>query len=226
MNAAPSTATSAAAFVAEAASSAERRVARRVGVIWALLFFDVLGGSSSLLVPIPHKLTQAMTQGALVVAAVLVVTINPRLRVRPNLFLGIYSVLAAETLMMSVRLVSFGTTYRAVRFLLFLGVLWLLTPWFGRRDMLILRSHLRVLVAIVAMVWLGFAIAPGKAYQAHRLGGAIWNVPPTQVAHYTAELIGLVALIWLCGLTTRRTMLIIVVPVSYTHLTLPTNREV
>ena len=96
--------------------------------------------------PIPHKVAQLVTQGALFVALVLALTINPRMRIRPNWFLGLFTLLAITSLMMSVRLVGLGTAYRSFRLIGFLFVLWLLTPWWGRRDLLVLRSQMRFLL--------------------------------------------------------------------------------
>src|SRR5277367_6225421 len=87
----------------------------RVYAIWALLFFNVLAAAQGTLLPISHKLAQVMTQGALFVALVLALSINPKMKVRPNWFLGLYSLLAISSVMMSVRLVSLGTTYRGFR---------------------------------------------------------------------------------------------------------------
>ena len=111
-------------------------IRRRVGIIWALLFFNVLDPAGGALVPIPHKVAQLVTQGAFFVALVLALTINSRLRIRPNWFLGLFTLLAITSLMMSVRFVGLGTAYRSFRLIGFLLVLWLLTPWWGRRDLL------------------------------------------------------------------------------------------
>ena len=64
-----------------------------------------------------------MTQGSLILALILVLTINPRLRIRPNWFLGLYTVLAVSSLMMSIRFVGIGTDFRSVRLIVFLFVL-------------------------------------------------------------------------------------------------------
>ena len=197
--------------------SAELRRLHRVRLVWALLFFNVLSFAVQPLVfPIPHVLGQLLTQGSLVVALVVALVVNPRLRIRPNVFLTLYSVLAVTTLMMSVRFVSLGTVYRSSRLVLFVAVLWLLTPWWGRRDLLLLRVQVRFLVAILASVMLGLVLAPSKAYVmnagARRLAGAIWPMPATQVGHYLAELTGLVLLMWLCGLWTRRSALMVLIP--------------
>jgi O-antigen/teichoic acid export membrane protein len=192
----------------------QKRIRRRVGIIWALLFFNVLGDSASPVLHIPHKIAQVLTQGALPAAFILALTINPKTKLRPNLFLGLYSVIAAMTIMMSVRFISLGTVYRSFRLAGFVAVLWLLTPWFGRRDLLILRSHIRVLIVLVGSVLVGFAIAPHKAREGGRLSGVLWPIPATQVAHYAAELTGLAIVLWLCHLITRRRMALIVIPAS------------
>lgn len=185
---------------------------RRVAIIWALLVFNVLTPGQGSLLPIPHRIAQVMTQGTLFVALVLAVSINPRMRMRPNWFLGLYTVLAITSLMMSVRLVGIGTGYRSLRLIVFLLVLWLLTPWWGRRDLLILRSHTRILLLLLGSVVLGLCISPGKALTGGRLTGTIWPIWPTGVAHFAGELAGLMALLWLCRLVSRRYALAVLVP--------------
>ena len=188
---------------------------RRVSVIWALLFFNALTPAQGSLLPIPHRIAQLMTQGALFMALVLAVTINPRMRMRPNWFLGLYTVLAISSLMMSVRLVGLGTEYRSFRLIGFLFVLWLLTPWWGRRDLLILRSQMGVILLILGLVVLGLFISPGRAMPAGRLSGTLWPIWSTGVAHYAGEVAGLTALLWLCRLVSHRRALLVAVPGSH-----------
>jgi hypothetical protein len=185
---------------------------RRVVIIWGLLFFNALTPAPESLLPIPHKIAQLMTQGALFTALILALTINPRLRIRPNWFLGLYTALAVSSLMMSVRLVGLGTDYRSFRLIVFLFVLWLLTPWWGRRDLLLLRSQVWALLVFLGLVILGFLISPGKAMVGGRLGGTIWPIWPTGVAHFAGEVIALTTLLWLCRLLSRRRALAIAVP--------------
>jgi hypothetical protein len=192
-------------------------------VVWALLFFNVLSFSvQPIILPIPHFIGQALTQGALVLAFALALTVNPKVRIRPNLLLGLYSVLAVTTLMMSVRFVSLGTVYRSTRLVGFLAVIWLLTPWFGRRDRLLLRTQITFLVAVLVSVSLGLLLSPHKAYVlnagARRLTGALWPMPATQVGHYMAELTGLALLLWVCGIWTRRRGLMVVIPAGFALL--------
>jgi O-antigen ligase len=188
-----------------------------VWVIWALLFFNVISyAKMATVIPIPHKIGQVLTQGALVAAFVLALTINPKVKIRPNLLLGLYSLLAIMSLAMSVRFIGIGTTYRAFRLVGFLAVLWLLTPWWGRRDYVLLRSQMRFLVVILVTAALGLVIAPHKAlvlnFGTNRLSDAIWPIPATQVAHYMAELTGLTVLLWVTGIMSRRRALLIIVP--------------
>ena len=180
-------------------------------VIWCLLFFNALTPGTSVL-PIPHRIAQVMTQGSLIVAVILVLSINPRLRIRPNWFLGLYTVLAISSLMMSVRFVGIGTDFRSFRFIAFLFVLWLLTPWWGRRDLLFVRSQIWFLCLVVSSVVLGLFLWPGKALPEGRLSGTIWPIWATQVAHFAGELAGLVILLWLCRLLSPRRALVIAFP--------------
>ena len=185
---------------------------RRVFLIWALLFFNVLAPAQGVLLPIPHRVSQIVTQAALFLAVVLAFTVNPRLRIRRSWFLGIYTLLAVTSLMMSVRFVGLGATYRSFRLIGFLLVLWLLTPWWGRRDLLILRSHMRFLLLILGSVIVGLIIAPGKALPYGRLSGILWPIPATQVAHYAADIVGLITLLWVCRLIPGRRALLVIVP--------------
>jgi hypothetical protein len=93
----------------------------------------------------------------------------------------------------------FGTIYRVFRFVEFVLALWLLTPWWGRRDLLLVRCHLIAFWVILASVGLGVLVAPGRALGSGRLSGVLWDIPPTQVGHYAAVTFGLVVVLWVCG---------------------------
>ena len=79
-------------------------------------------------------------------------------------------------------------------------MLWLLTPWWGRRDLLLLRSHMWFIGLILSSIVLGLLIWPGQAMAMGRLSGTIWPIWPTGVGHFAGEFAGLVALLWLCRL--------------------------
>jgi hypothetical protein len=182
----------------------EQRNRRRLGlVIWALLFFSGAAfNPMPLLIPIPPMLGKLATQSALGLALLLLLALNPRLLTRPNLFLTLFTLLAASALMVSVRMsTGIGMLFRAGRFAVFIGALWLLTPLWGRRDLLLLRWHMTCLAGALATVVAGFAIAPGRARQFDgRLAGQIWPIPPTQVGHYAAVLAGLTFVLTVSGL--------------------------
>lgn len=196
---------------------------RGVGVVWVLVWFNVLTYSPevSTLVHIPSVVGKVLTQGCLVAAAVLALGLNGRGVIRRNTMLLLWSVLAATSLMMSLRLVGVGTTYRGFRLVAFVAVLWLLTRWFGEDEMVFVRLQRRVLLGIVASAALGFAISPSKAFGIHhRLNAVIWGILPTQLAHYSAELAGLTLILWACGLLRRRAALpVVLVGVTFAVLT-------
>ena len=196
----------------EPAEAYERRVRRRVGIAWGLLVFNVLTFAPGIsVIPIPSMAGKAATQGSLILALLVALSANRRAAIRPNVFLFLVSLLAVEVLMTSTQLEGFGTVYRTFRLVGFVAALWLLSPWWGRRDMLLVRCHLAALSAIMGSVVLGLLVAPGRALGSGRLGDAIWPIPSTQLAHYAAIMIGLVVVLWFCGLLGGRITLLAVV---------------
>jgi hypothetical protein len=191
---------------AQAAETTERRL---IGVVWGLLVLDVLTYSGSLL-PIPTFVGKLITQGALPVALFGALALNRRLIIRPNVFLTLATVLVAEAVLTTLHPQYFGTIYRTFRFAEFVVTLWLLTPWWGRRDLLLIRCHLKALLVVLGSVILGLVVAPGLAMTGGRLTGVIWGIPATQVAHYAAVTLGLVLVLWLCGQVRGRRVLLIV----------------
>jgi len=167
---------------------------------WGALFFNVLTPGSGMILPIPHAASQALAQGSLVVALVLALLVNPRLVIRPNTFLVLVSVMAVVALVVGMYSpFPVSSTYRALRLVGFVTCLWLLSPWWGRTDMALLRVHRICLWVSLGSVVLGAALAPGKAFAAAgRLSGVIWPMPPPQVAHYAALLLGTSAILWMC----------------------------
>src|SRR6266567_5758890 len=96
-----------------------------------------------------------------------------------------------------------------IRDLTVTGVQTCALPWWGRRDVLLLRCHLATLGVCLGSVLLGLLVAPGRARPGGRLSGVIWPMPPTQVAHYAAVTTGLVVVLWFCGHMRGRTTLIV-----------------
>lgn len=172
---------------------------------WAALLVNVLtpSGAGSV-IPLPQSVAQVIAQGALIVALALALHANPRLVVRPNVFLVLLSILAFSSFVVSLHSdFVVGSVYRGFRLLGFVAVLWLLSPWWGRRDLALLRVHRLCLWGVMATVLVGAAIAPGKAFSFEgRLAGTLWPVPPTQVAHYAAVLFGTTVILWMCRVIT------------------------
>jgi len=189
----------------------DRRVRRRVGIVWGLLVLDVLTYAPGVsILAIPSKVGQVITQGALPVALVLALTVNRRVLVRPNVSLCLVSLLVADALLTDTQGQHFGTLYRTFRLAEFIAVLWLLSPWWGRRDLLLVRSHLITMSAVLGSVLLGLLVSPKRAFINGRLCGIIWPIAQTQVAHYAAVTIGLVVVLWLCGRVSGRIALLVV----------------
>ncbi len=178
----------------------ERSVKRLVCLAWGLLVVNALTfypGVSSL--PIPGFVGKGITQGSLPLALLVALAVNRRALIRPNVYLSLLSLLLVSAVITSFQPQHLGTVYRTFRLTEFIAALWLLTPWWGRRDLLLLRCHLAVIGALLASVILGLFVSPGRALTEGRLNGVIWPVPPTQVAHYAASLTGVILLMWLCG---------------------------
>jgi len=177
---------------------------------WAALFANVLAFFSvPTVVPIPGIVGKLITQGALLLAILLALLANPGGVIRPSLFLVLLTMLATVALAVSIHnQFVVGSTFRACRLIGFVLVLWLLTPWWGRSDLVLLRAHIMCLRIVVISVLIGVVLAPGAAFSTGgRLSGALWPIPPTQVAHYAAVLLGCTAVLWFGGTIRGRTAL-------------------
>lgn len=200
----------------------EGRIRRRVGIAWGLLVLNALTFYPGwpLLVPIPHRLGQVITQAALPAALLVALTVNRKVMVRPNAFLCLTSLLAVEALVTFLEPQPLGAVYRAFRLAEFVAALWLLSPWWGRRDMLLLRCHLTALWVILGSALLGLVIHPGAAMSEGRLTDVLWPIPTTEVGHYAAVAAGLAFVLWLGGLLRWRiTLLAVAVAGSVLFLT-------
>lgn len=200
----------------------ERRAKRLVGLAWVLLVLNALTfypGVSVL--HIPSLVGKAITQGALPLALLCLVAVNRRLIIRPNVYLSLLSLLLFPAIITSFEPQHLGTVYRTFRLAEFIAALWLLTPWWGRRDLLLLRCHLITINVLLGTVILGLLVSPGRAHAGGRLSGVIWPVPSTQVAHYAAVASGVLLLMWFCGrLRSWRVLAVVVIQVAllvFTH---------
>ena len=188
----------------------DRSVRRRINAAWGLLFFNTMTFVPAIaIVHVPSKFGKGLAQGALPLAILVLLTVNPKVKVRPNVFLCLVSLLVADAVITSMQTHYLGTVYRTFRLAEFVVALWLLTPWWGRRDMLLLRCHLRWLFVALGLVLLGLLIAPGHAFAYDgRLTGVIWPMLPTQIAHYAGVAAGLTVVLWLARLLSGRVTLV------------------
>ncbi len=91
-----------AARLARPAEADDRMIRIRVGLAWALVFLNVVTfykgtwNQLPLIIPIPSKIGQLMTQGALPVALLLAWSVNRRMVIRPNVFLSLLTLLLIE----------------------------------------------------------------------------------------------------------------------------------
>jgi hypothetical protein len=184
----------------------DRLIRRRIYLTWGLLYFNTLTFFPGVsFIHIPSSVGKGIAQAALPVALLCALSLNRKVLVRPNVFLCLVSLIALETILTTLQPEHVGTIFRTARLVGFVVCLWLLTPWWGRRDLLLLRCHLTALGVVLGSVIVGLLLSPGHALAEHRLNGALWPMQPTQVAHYAAVTIGLVVVLWFCGNVRGRT---------------------
>ena len=192
------------------AQARERSILRRINVAWGLLFLNTMtfvAGYSVL--GIPSKVGKGIAQGALPLAILVLLTVNPKVKVRPSVFLCMLGALAVDAVLTATQSPHLGTYFRTFRLAEFVVALWLLTPWWGRRDLLLLRCHLRWLYVALGSVLIGCVVSPGRAFAfGGRLTGAIWPMLPTQIAQYAGITAGLTIVLWLGRLLSGRVTLV------------------
>lgn len=180
----------------------EPRGRRRVQVAWLLLLLNVLTFYSDMptLLSIPGTVGKVVTQLALLAALLLLLSTNRPVMVRPTVALVLITLLGVGSVIAVFHAeYPLGSAFRTARLAAFIVVLWLLSPWWGRDDLLFVRAHLTGIWLVLGSVCLGALLAPGLALTENRLTGAIWPLPPTQVAHYAAVATGLTIVLWLSG---------------------------
>ncbi|WP_030315471.1 membrane protein [Streptomyces sp. NRRL B-3229] len=192
------------------------RTPKIVGVIWGLLVLNTLGSAGAVtIVPLPRSLIQMVTMGSLVAAFTLALVINARLRVRPNAYVFLLTLLLVSSVISSAHLESgFGALFRCFRLTLFVGTLWLLSRWWDG-SLTFVRHHIRMYFAVLGSVALGLAISPGAALPdlyGGRLVGALWPLTPPQIGQYAAVIIGLTALLLLGRRIDRTSAVVVIVP--------------
>ena len=184
----------------------ERSIRRRVGAVWGLLLFNTMTYAPGVaILDLPSKVGKGIAQGSLPVAILLALTVNPKIKVRPNVLLCIEGLLLLDTLLTAIQVHQIGTMYRTFRLVEYVVALWLLTPWWGRRDMMLLRFHMRGLYVAIASAGIGIALSPHRAFAyGGRLSGVIWPMLPTQLAQYAAVAAGLTVILWFARLVSGR----------------------
>jgi O-antigen ligase len=182
--------------------------------VWALLVVNTLAFNGVSILPFPHAAGQVITMGALAGALLLVVVRNRRLLIRPSLFMTLVSLLALAAAASSARMEPGpGALLRATRYLVVVACLWLLTPLW-RNPTALLRHHLRTSIGVLGLVAVGIVASGGRSLHGDqgRLVGAIWPMPPPQVAQFAAVLAGLAGTAWMTGLLSGRTAALTAVP--------------
>lgn len=212
----------------------ERAVRLRVYLVWGLLFLNVLTfykgtwNGLPLIIPIPSFIGKILTQGSLPVALLLAMSVNRRLLIRPSVFMGLLTVLVTEAVISGVNPAAghfISTLYRTCRLGGFVATLWLLTPWWGRRDLLLVKAHLTALGVVLGSVLLGLMVAPGRALSQGRLSGEFWPITPVQVADFSAVALGMIVVLWFCGETKRRVTLLAIAATAAMLLMTHTRTE-
>jgi hypothetical protein len=173
-----------------------------------MTFFHRTWSGEPLIVPIPTAIGKLVTQGSLPLALLIALAVNRRKLIRPSIYLGLLSLLLVEVAISALEARHLGTTYRVVRLAMFIATLWLLTPWWGRKDLFLVKCHLWAMAVVLGQVLLGFLISPSRALGGGRLGGTFWPTPPTQVAEFAAVTMGLVIVLWLCRQMSGRATLL------------------
>jgi hypothetical protein len=194
------------ALVLDPAEARDLSIRRRINVAWGLLCLNTMtfvAGYSVL--GIPGRVGKGFAQAALPLAILVLLTVNPKFKIRPNVFLCIVCLLVLDAVITATQVNRLGTDFRTFRFAEFMVALWLLTPWWGRRDLLLLRCHLFWLYVTLGSVLLGLLVSPGRAFSyGGRLTGVIWPMLPTQIAGYAAVACGLTVMLWLGRLVSGR----------------------
>jgi hypothetical protein len=184
------------------------------GAVWALLVVNTLAFNGVSILGFPHAIGQVITMGSLGLALLLAIARNPRLAIRPSLFMTLLTLLAVAAALSCLRIeTGHGALLRAARYLVFVSVLWLISPLW-HNPLALIRSHLRAFIGILAIVVVGIPASGGKSLRGDqgRLVGAIWPMPPPQVAEFCAVLVGLLVIAWMHKLLPGRSAGLISAP--------------
>ena len=151
------------------------------------MFFNTLTYAPGGIINLPSKVGKVLPNGALPLALLLALSVNPKIKLRPNVFLCLVGLLVADGILTATQQAHVGTDYRTFRFIEFFIGLWLLTPWWGRSDMMLFRWHLRLLYIVLISVAVGIIISPGKAFQ---YGGRLVGSYLANICHSSRSVCG------------------------------------
>jgi hypothetical protein len=187
------------ALISDLPDVRERSVRRRIAIAYSLLCFNTLtyfAGYS--VINLPSKFGKGIAQAALPLALLILLTVNPKLKFRPNVYMCLLGLLVVDTAITAFASHHLGAIFRTFRLAEFVAAIWLLTPWWGRRDMFLFRCHLGFLYGLIGSVFLGILVSPGGAFAYQgRLTGDLWPMLPTGIAQWAAVAAGLTVLLWL-----------------------------
>ena len=91
--------------------------------------------------------------------------------------------------------------------------------------MLLVRCHITAYSVLLGSAVLGLLVSPHKALAQGRLTGAIWPIPPTQLAHYSAVVFGMTVILWFCGHIGGRTTSFVTCAAGSILVSAPTCRD-
>ena len=154
--------------LAASEEATEQRIRRRVYVGYGLLVFNTMTFYPGVsFIHIPSAVGKGIAQAALPLGLLVVLSLNRRGLVRPNVFLCLVSLLVLGTFIATMQPQHFGTIYRTFRLAGYVTALWLLTPWWGRRDLLLVRCHVTAYGVLLGSAIVGLLVSPHRA----RAGG-------------------------------------------------------
>lgn len=192
---------------------AVRQRSRAIACAWTLLLINTLGFTSSVnsIVPLDPRIAQAITIASLFVSFTMALVANPRLKILPNVFLLLLSLMVMASIASTIGAGgSAGQLLRCFRFMVFVATLWLLTPWWQLHFKLA-RITIRFLAMMLLLVLVGLVASPEAAMWSGsgRLSGVLWPMTPTLVGQYAAVIVGLTTISGLMRLISFRETVIL-----------------
>src|SRR5260221_12179922 len=92
----------------------ELSITRRVKAGYALLFINTLTYFPGGVINLPSKFGKAIPNVALPLAILLLLSVIPKIKLRPNVFLCLVTLLAIDTVLSATQVDNIGTDYRTL----------------------------------------------------------------------------------------------------------------